>query len=98
VLHADDPARVLLLDGAERAGLLGWALHPGLAGGEQQVAHLDALVGPVGDRRRRAVLGVVGMGHDDENPPDIGRVEGLGNGSVACAFHVPTLRPRRQSR
>jgi hypothetical protein len=38
------------------------------------------------------------MGHDDENPPDIGRVEGLGNGSVACAFHVPTLRPRRQSR
>ena len=93
MLHPDDSACVPLLDGAKRAGLLGRALHAGLAGGEKKIADLDALTRPVRDRRGRAVLGVVGMGHDDENPTDVGHVERLENGSVAGAFHVPTLRP-----
>ncbi len=70
--HADGVAGCPLLAGPQRAGLLRRTLHAGLAGGEQQVGHLDAGRGPLRDRCRRAVLHVVGVGDHAQHPVEVG--------------------------
>jgi len=50
----------------------GWiALHAGLAGRQEEVRDVDSSRGPRGHRSRRAVLGVIGMGDDDEDALDV---------------------------
>jgi hypothetical protein len=69
VVDTDDTAAGDLLFPAQRADLVGrHRRDPGLAVGHQHIGDVLALPRPSSDRRRGAVLHVVGMGDDGERP------------------------------
>ena len=58
-----------LLVGSQRPALLGRdRVDAGLSPGDEQIADLLALIGPPGHGGRGPVLGVVGVGHDEQGP------------------------------
>ena len=52
---------------AERTRFLGWDREPGFATGHQRVGDPFARRGPLGDRTRRPVLEIIGVGDDRQS-------------------------------
>ena len=71
VLHAHRVTGRALLTGPEHTGFLRRTLHPGLPSGQQQVGNLDAGGCPLRDGRRRAVLHVIGVGDNAQDPLEV---------------------------